>query len=84
MLFCRYLCPMGAVFDPFSRLGFIRLHRDESKCSACGRCGRACPHRIPVHQLQAVRHRDCTNCLECLDACPEADVLRLCVGRSNP
>ena len=36
MFFCRYLCPMGAVFDPFSRIGLIRVTRDPSKCTACG------------------------------------------------
>lgn len=81
MLFCRYLCPMGAVLDPFSRLGLIRVRRDESKCTACGRCSRACPHRIPLQELRSVRHRDCTNCLECVDACPERDVLQLHAGR---
>jgi len=81
MLFCRYLCPMGAVLDPLSRLGLIRVHRDQAKCTACGRCSRACLHRIPVHQLPVVRHRDCTNCLECLDACQEKDALQLRVGR---
>ncbi len=77
MLFCRYLCPMGAVLDPFSRLGLVRLRRNETKCSACGRCSRACPQRIAVEHLGWVRHRDCTNCLECVDACPEKDVLQL-------
>ena len=77
MFFCRYLCPMGAVFDPFSRIGLLRVTRDASKCTACGRCSRACLHDIPVQRLQTVRHRDCTNCLECLDACPEKEVLQL-------
>jgi polyferredoxin len=81
MLFCRYLCPLGAVFDPLSWLGLIRVRRDESKCSGCGHCSRACLQEIPVHTLQSVRHRDCTNCLECVDACPEAGVLQLQVGR---
>jgi len=81
MLFCRYLCPMGAVLDPLSRAGLIRVHRDGSKCTACGRCDRACLQRIPVHELKVVRHRDCTNCLECMDACPETDVLQLRAGR---
>ena len=81
MMFCRYLCPMGAVLDPFSRLGLIRIRRDASKCSACGRCSRACLQDIPVHQLETMRHRDCTKCLECMDACPEAGVLQLRVGR---
>lgn len=76
MLFCRYLCPLGAVFDPFSRLGLIKLHRDEAKCTACGECNRACPYDIPVDSLRTVTHRDCTNCLECVDACPVKDTLQ--------
>ncbi len=81
MLFCRYLCPMGAALDPFSRLELIRIRRDEAKCTACGSCGRACPHGVPVNKLTTVQHRDCTNCLECLDACPAKDVLQLRIGR---
>ncbi len=81
MLFCRYLCPMGAVLDPFSRWGLARLWRDETKCSACGRCSRACPQGIAVQHLCWVRHRDCTNCLECVDACQEKDALQLRVGK---
>jgi len=80
MLFCRYLCPMGAVFDPFSRLGLIKIVRDESKCTSCGLCAEACMHDIPVHTYKAVRHRDCTNCLECVDACPERDTLQIRAG----
>lgn len=80
MVFCRYLCPLGAVFDPFSRLGLIRVWRNESKCKACERCGRACLLEIPVHKLPTVRHRDCTNCLECVDACQEKGALELRAG----
>ncbi|MEW5702158.1 MAG: 4Fe-4S binding protein [Candidatus Zixiibacteriota bacterium] len=77
MFFCRYLCPLGAVFDPFSRLGLIKVVRNDETCTACGNCQSACPHDIPVHTLSRVRHRDCTNCLECIDACPERNVLSL-------
>ncbi|MBU2573982.1 MAG: 4Fe-4S binding protein [Elusimicrobia bacterium] len=85
MMFCRYLCPMGAVFDPFSRLGFIRLRRDKEKCTACGKCAAACPCDIPVDRLETVSHYDCTNCLECVDACPEKDVFQLrCAGLAQP
>lgn len=80
MLFCRYLCPMGAIFDPFSRIGLIRIVRDDSKCTACGECSYVCMYDIPVDTLPAVRHRDCTNCLECVDACPEKDVLHIRAG----
>lgn len=77
MLFCRYLCPLGAVFDPFSRIGLIKVVRNEAGCTSCGKCNRACMYDIPVQTLKTVRHRDCTNCLECVEACPEKDVLSL-------
>ncbi len=77
MAFCRYLCPMGAIFDPFSRLGLVKITRDNSSCTSCGKCSQACIHDIPVHQHQVIRHKDCTNCLECMDSCKEKDVLKL-------
>ncbi|UCE23291.1 MAG: 4Fe-4S binding protein [Candidatus Zixiibacteriota bacterium] len=77
MFFCRYLCPLGAVFDPFSRLGVIKISRDETTCTNCGDCQTACPHHIPVQTVRLVRHRDCTNCFECVDACPERKVLSI-------
>jgi len=80
MAFCKYLCPMGAIFDPFGRLGLIRLTRNEASCTSCGKCSRACVQDIPVQDLKIIRHRDCTNCLECVDACPEKDTLQLRAG----
>jgi len=80
MFFCRYLCPLGAVLDPFSRLGLVRVVRDARGCTNCGSCHSACPHDIPVHTLTQVRRRDCTNCLECVEACPEQMVLSVRAG----
>lgn len=77
MFFCRYLCPLTAVFDPFSRFGLIKLVRNESTCTSCGKCSTACPHDIPVQSLPVVRERDCTNCLECVVSCPEKGTLEL-------
>ncbi len=69
MFFCRYLCPLGATFDPFSRLGLIKIERDEQLCTACEDCGAACPHDLKPFRMTKIRHRDCTNCLECVDIC---------------
>lgn len=77
MFFCRYLCPLSAVLDPFARLGVIKVTRNTAGCTDCGHCQTACPHSIPVQAMTRVRHRDCTNCLECVDACPEENVLSL-------
>ncbi|MBU0518467.1 4Fe-4S binding protein [bacterium] len=77
MFFCRYLCPLGATFDPFSRLGIIKIERNAELCTECGDCGSACLWAIKPMEMKKVRDRDCTNCLECVDACPVDDCLSL-------
>jgi polyferredoxin len=77
VFFCRYLCPLGATLDPVSRLGFIKIVRNDEVCTQCGDCGQACPHDIKPFEVTKLRHRDCTNCLECIDACPVEGSLHL-------
>ena len=77
MFFCRYLCPMGATFDPFSKLGIIKPVRNPETCTDCHNCETACPQGLAPHRMIKVSHRDCTNCLECVDACEEEDTLEL-------
>jgi ferredoxin len=68
--FCRWLCPLAAVFVPFSRAGRARIRRDPAACSGCGACTGACPMEIPVARRESVREARCTSCLECVEACP--------------
>lgn len=77
MFFCRYLCPLGATLDPFSRLGLIKIARNDKACLSCGDCSTACPHDLNPSDTTLMTHRDCTNCLECLDACRVSDCLSL-------
>ncbi|MGB6189759.1 MAG: 4Fe-4S binding protein [Aeromonas molluscorum] len=81
--FCRYLCPYGAWLSLLGLLTPLRIRRDPARClrSAghdCDKCSRACPSRIQVHQLIAVRSLECSSCLSCVAACPKrADALHL-------
>jgi polyferredoxin len=68
--FCRWLCPLAAVFTPFSRIGLARIQRNHETCVDCGACARACPMGIRVDKVPAVTAARCTSCLECLCACP--------------
>jgi NAD-dependent dihydropyrimidine dehydrogenase PreA subunit len=68
--FCRWLCPLAAVFHPFSRFGWLRIRRDPKTCTDCGACARDCPMEIPVQRRETVREAHCTACLECVAACP--------------
>jgi NAD-dependent dihydropyrimidine dehydrogenase PreA subunit len=69
--FCRWLCPLAAVFHPFSWLGLTRVKRDTASCIDCGDCARACPMGIKVDQVRQVTAARCTSCLDCVAACPQ-------------
>lgn len=69
--FCRWLCPLAAVLNPFSRFGLVKIQRSEGACVDCGKCAKTCPMAIPVDEVKTVAHARCTACLDCVDACPE-------------
>lgn len=81
---CRYLCPLGAVLDPLSRAGVVRIRRNAEKCEDCGDCDAACPHRIPVSKVSEVTARNCTNCLDCVVACRDRKALDLSFTGKRP
>ncbi|MBM3318955.1 MAG: 4Fe-4S binding protein, partial [Candidatus Eisenbacteria bacterium] len=84
MPFCRWLCPLAAVFHPFSRFGYARIRRDAGACVDCGRCAEACPTAIPVDREGEVRAARCIACLECIDACPVPEGRALSWGPPGP
>lgn len=70
MPFCRWLCPLAVVLNPFSRVGLARIKRDDTTCLQCGKCSRACPMAIPVHEVSEVTAARCISCLRCVEVCP--------------
>jgi polyferredoxin len=71
MPFCRWLCPLGAVLNPFSRFALARIKRKDTACSACTKCAEVCPMAIPIDEVLHVTHARCLSCLNCVEACPE-------------
>lgn len=49
----------------------FKITVNESKCTQCGLCCRACPYDIKVQSFQKVTHPDCVICTECISACRE-------------
>ncbi len=71
--FCRYLCPLGALFAPLSAGRLFRIRRLESACTGCRHCTRVCAMGVTVHEDPFVRSGECIDCMKCLSACnPQA------------
>jgi polyferredoxin len=79
--FCRFVCPLGAIWSPFNRLSRLSLAVDESSCTQCDACRTVCPVDISIHENPASTR--CVRCLECVKACPEG-AIRLTGWSENP
>ncbi len=66
--FCRYLCPLGALYGLFNRFALTRYDVDRTKCINCGRCADAC--RMNIRVWENPNSIDCVRCGSCIDACP--------------
>lgn len=67
--FCRYLCPLGAIFTPISKLRLYRIKKKASACTSCGNCSRSCPMGIEVSSGEKVSSGECIDCMRCTKAC---------------
>jgi len=66
---CRYLCPLGAIFGLFNRISLIKVHLDKSKCTECLQCLRNCPANFS--KLEDIgTSSDCIQCARCISECP--------------
>lgn len=63
--FCRFLCPLGAIYGLFAKLSLLGVKVDVVKCTDCGRCVSVC--RMDIRH---VGDHECIHCGECVDACP--------------
>lgn len=74
--FCRFLCPMGAVFSLLPILPFFSLGREREKCiKGCRACINKCPSDIELPELGTyIQSGDCFMCQKCIDICPKSNV----------
>ncbi len=61
--FCRYACPLGAIWSLFNKLSLFRLKVNAGACTFFEDCHQGCPMDINVHQ--DANDGDCIRCLEC-------------------
>lgn len=70
--FCRYLCPLGAIYGLFNPVALYRFRIDAEKCTQCGACQRAC--KLDISVWQTPNSPECIRCGDCRRACPHGAV----------
>jgi len=70
--FCRFLCPLGALFGLLSRVAPWRLGKIADKCGECRICEEYCEGAC--RPSGTIIGGECVMCLNCLDRCPAGRV----------
>jgi len=79
-LWCRSLCPGGAVYTLLSKFRIVRIKNDLKKCINCGICDQVCPYELVPSKSHI--GPDCDHCSLCVDQCP-VDTLSFIVGKDQ-
>jgi uncharacterized protein with FMN-binding domain len=72
--FCRYFCPLGAIFTGLSKLRILKIKKLPEKCGACRLCSVKCAMGIPLYKYEKVTSGECIDCFECVDVCPRSNM----------
>ncbi|MEE0511913.1 MAG: 4Fe-4S binding protein [Peptococcaceae bacterium] len=70
--FCKYLCPLGALYGLFNRFSFYQLHLNREKCTKCGSCERNCPMTVEI--TRNINSAECIRCGKCKAVCPHGAI----------
>lgn len=63
--FCRFLCPLGAIYGLFNRISLLGIKLDKPSCIDCGLCVGKC--KVDIHH---VGDHECISCGDCVNVCP--------------
>jgi polyferredoxin len=69
-VWCRWLCPLGALYSTIGLASPCAIHRDEATCTHCGACTDSCHAFVDVERLATVRSPECDGCMDCVRECP--------------
>jgi Fe-S-cluster-containing hydrogenase component 2 len=66
--FCKYVCPLGAMYGIFNRFSLYRLSVDKEKCTDCKLCEKTCEMNVAI--TENINSTECIRCGKCMTVCP--------------
>lgn len=79
--FCRFICPLGAIYALFNPISIYRFEIDDHKCTKCGLCAKKC--KLDVDVYKHPNSLECIRCGECVKACPQKAIKTTFALKSN-
>ena len=70
-IWCRTLCPLGALYGLFGLKRLLKVSVDKNNCINCGRCEKICSMGTSPLKNSFADNFLCTNCGDCIDSCPK-------------
>jgi len=67
--YCRFICPLGALFAILSRFAIWRIGKNQTECSDCKLCERSCEGGC--QPSTNIRISECVLCFNCRRDCKE-------------
>ena len=65
--YCRYICPLGALYGVLSRFSLWRIGKKRNECVQCRLCEANCEGAC--QPTNTIRLSECVLCMNCLDDC---------------
>ena len=65
--FCKYICPLGAFYSFFNKIGFYKMEFVSDKCVNCGLCEKSC--KMDINVRANPNSLECIRCGACTAAC---------------
>jgi len=66
-IFCRVLCPLGAIYAILNPIALIRMRCSKEKCSSCKNCSSAC--NLKLEPAVKPNSPECVRCGDCIKVC---------------